>query len=94
MNEVSNEAATKHDAAITMNFILFIDNCDYHYGVIRAFLGLFSLAAASHRRTSSTGIAFPERVTAIIKLCFFFDHKLIIMAQYLILIPINYKRET
>jgi hypothetical protein len=55
---------------------------------------LFSLAAASHRRTSSTGIAFPERVTAIIKLCFFFDHKLIIMAQYLILIPINYKRET
>jgi hypothetical protein len=94
MNEVTNDAATKHDAAITMNFILSIDNYDCHYSVIRAFLGLFSLAAASHRRTSSTGIAFPERVTAIIKLCFFFDHKLIIMAQYLILIPINYKRET
>jgi hypothetical protein len=46
MNEVTNDAATKHDAAITMNFILFIDNCDCHYSVIRVFLGLFSLAAA------------------------------------------------
>ena len=48
MKEVTNDAATKHDAAITMNFILFIDKCDYHYGVIRAFLGLFSLYQLLH----------------------------------------------
>lgn len=31
MNEVTSEAATKHDAAITTNFMLLIDYCGYYY---------------------------------------------------------------
>ncbi|MGA9170525.1 MAG: hypothetical protein WBZ20_10335 [Nitrososphaeraceae archaeon] len=40
MNEVTSEAATKHDAAITTNFMLLIDYCGYYYSVIRAFPSL------------------------------------------------------
>jgi len=31
INEVTNDAATKHDAAITANFILFIGYCNNNY---------------------------------------------------------------
>jgi len=37
MNEATSDAATKQDAAITTNFILFIEYYVY-YGVIRAYL--------------------------------------------------------
>ena len=40
MNEVTNDAATKHDGAITTNFMLLIDYSSYYYSVIRAFPSL------------------------------------------------------
>jgi hypothetical protein len=40
MNEVTNDAATKHDAAIITNFMLLIGYSSYYCSVIRAFPSL------------------------------------------------------